>query len=135
MTRPPLWFCRTLVLFLFSFTVRAEPFTPLDLKPFVGPSSFDYIKVPWALPRGRHVFDGVPFQIDGAILLFANNLPQQTNPGRQIVEPIAVNTAFCQLHLLAAGQMTAPDGTAIAKFILNYDDGTTNALEVRYGDH
>jgi hypothetical protein len=107
---------------------------PLDLKPFVGPSPFETIHADWLLPRGRQVLDGTPFQIDGVILLYANNSAQRTRPGRTNVTDIPVRQRFERLHLLSGSHSSASDGTLIATLRLRYVDGSDAALAIRYGE-
>lgn len=106
----------------------------VDLKPYVGYSPFDVIKADWLIPRGNHVFDGVPWKIDGVILLYGKNAVQKTNAARTIVD-IPIGEAFERLHLLAAAQQTSSDKTVIAKIHLNYADGTKANLNVQFGNH
>src|SRR5690242_1163578 len=80
----------------------ATPPEPLDLKPSLGEWPFASLGAKWMLPIGRQVLDGVPFQIDGAILLNASNSVQRSRPGKFKVEHIAVGRRFEKLHLLAA---------------------------------
>ncbi|MDB6125720.1 MAG: hypothetical protein JWQ71_4713 [Pedosphaera sp.] len=115
--------------------VAAEPIQTLDLKPFVGPSPFQSIGADWLLPRGKQVFDGIPFQIDGAILLYGTNVAQKTRPGRTNVNNIPVGRRFDKLHLLAAAHSSSTEGITIAKIHLLYVDGSDTTLDIRYGDH
>jgi uncharacterized GH25 family protein/protocatechuate 3,4-dioxygenase beta subunit len=117
-----------------ALPLRAGQTQPLDLKPFVGPSPFENIQADWLLPRGRQAIDGTPFQIDGVILLYATNAGQRTRPARTNVNDIPVGQRFERLHLLAGSHSSAADGTVMAKVRLIYADGSTTALEVRYGD-
>src|SRR4051794_36015542 len=84
----------------------AAEIKPIDLKPYVGYSPFDNIKADWLIPRGDHVFDGVPWKIDGVILLFGKNAAQKTNAARTVVD-VPVGQTFETLHLLAAAQQTS----------------------------
>ena len=106
----------------------------VDLKPYVGYSPFDVIKADWLLPRGDHVFDGVPWRIDGVILLYGKNAVQKTNAARTVVD-IPIGQTFEKLHLLAAAQGTSPDGTVIAKVHFHYTDETTASIDIRFGGH
>ncbi|MGZ5528938.1 MAG: carboxypeptidase regulatory-like domain-containing protein [Limisphaerales bacterium] len=117
-----------------SFTVFADEVTTINLKPFVGRSPFDIIKADWVLPRGDHIFDGVPWKIDGVILLYGSNPVQKTKPARTNVNDIPVGRKFEVLHLLAGAQQTSSDGTVIAKVHLNYIDGTEATLDIGYAN-
>ena len=118
----------------FENLALAAEIKTIDLKAYVGYSPFDVIKADWLLPRGEHVFDGVPWKIDGVVLLYGKNAAQKTNAARTIVD-IPIGQTFEKLHLLAAAQQTSPDGTVIAKIRLNYVDATKADLDVRFGDH
>src|SRR4051812_45463008 len=78
----------------------------IELKPYVGHSPFDIIKADWLVPRGKHVFDGVPWQIDGVVLLYGSNAAQRSKPARTNVNDIPVGQNFEKLHLLAAAQQS-----------------------------
>ncbi|EEF59349.1 hypothetical protein [Pedosphaera parvula] len=118
-----------------ALSLRAESIQTLDLKTHVGPSPFDFQNAEWLLPRGQQVLDGVPFQIDGAILLYATNSYQKTHPGRTNVNDIAVGRKFEKLHLLTAADTTGTkQGASAGTIQLVYADGSTNFLEVRFGD-
>src|ERR1044071_4680430 len=75
----------------------AESPEPLDLKPVLGDWPFASMGSDWMLSKGRQVLDGVPFQIDGAILLNASNSVQRSRPGKFKVEHIAVGRRFEKL--------------------------------------
>jgi protocatechuate 3,4-dioxygenase beta subunit len=116
------------------FAARGEPIQPLDLKPHAGLSLFDSSRVEWLLPRGAQSFGGVPFQIDGALLLYGSNGSQKSRPARTNIEPIAVGRPFQALHLLAGAQTSIKDGTAIASIRLEYANGSNAVLAVNYGE-
>jgi len=118
-----------------SSTAFADDVATINLKPFVGHSPFDNIKADWLLPRGNHAFDGLPWKIDGVVLLYGSNSVQKKNPARTNISDIAVNRKFAVLHLLAGAQQTSTNGTVIAKVHLNYADDTEATLDIRYGNH
>ncbi len=126
------WFGLTLAMAL-AGPALAEPIQTLDLKPLVGKSPLDKIDAAWLLPRGLQVIDGVPFQIDGAVMLrdgggSASNRRDQTNRFT-----IPIGRSFDCLHLLATAPSKADDGTVLGKFELHYADGTSAPLRVLYG--
>src|SRR5258705_4159661 len=101
----------------------AETPEPLDLKPVLGDWPFSSLGADWMLPRGKQVLDGVPFQIDGAILLNASNSVQRSRPGKFKVEHIAVGRRVEKLHLLDATDFGVKEGVAVGIIGLRYADG------------
>jgi len=93
----------------------AEPIKTLDLKQWVTPSPFDNISGSWLLPRGRQVIDGVPFQVDGIVLMYGNYSAQKGRLSRTNVNGIVVGSAFECLHLFVTTQAKAPDGTPLTR--------------------
>ena len=112
----------------------AEPIQTLDLKPYVGPSAFETSGADWLLPKGRQVFAGTPFQIDGVILLYGDNWSQHQHPARTNVNGIAVGKKFERLHLLVGSEFSDKDGEDIAKIQLAYSNGSNSVLQLRYGE-
>ena len=126
------WFC--LLGVLASSAFAADSFQTLDLKPFLGTSSFQNIGADYLLPHGRQVLGGVPFQIDGDILLYGSSNSRKAHPGSTNVNNIPVAAAFERLYLLGACQNSATDGTLVARIRLNYTDDSTARLDLRYGE-
>jgi uncharacterized GH25 family protein len=124
-----------LAVSLASF-VRAESIQTIDLNSFVGPSPFDFQNAEWLLPHGRQVLDGTPFQIDGAIFLYATNYSQKAHPGKTNINDIPVGRKFDNLHLLAAADTTLGSADApVGKIQFTYADGSVASVDVRYGEH
>src|SRR4030095_16408037 len=101
---------------------------PIDLSGLTGQSQFDRYEGEWLLPRGRHVLDGVPFQIDGVIELYGRAATQSSLQIRTNVNDIPVKKPFAELHLLCAMAKTDSDGTTVATLQLNYADGSSAKL-------
>jgi hypothetical protein len=118
-----------------SLAGGAEPPEPLDLKAVLGDWPFSSLGADWMLPKGKQVLDGVPFQIDGAILLNATNSVQRSRPGKFKVEHIAVGRHFEKLHLLAASDSNAKEGVTVGIIRLQYGDGSEDTLVVRSIEH
>jgi uncharacterized GH25 family protein len=116
-----------------ALTLRAEPTQTINLGPYVGPSPIESAKVEWAMPHGRQVFDGIPFQIDGAVLLYGSSAAQAQNPGPRKVENIPVGRRFDRLDLLGATDTNGVDHDPIAHIRFLYADGTTAVLDLVYG--
>jgi hypothetical protein len=88
------------------------------------------------LPKGEQTFGGVRFNVgDGLIQLAGTKLV-----GRPpAVEGIAVNRRFHQLYILhgtqyGTGGDSVKDGTTIGHYLLHYEDGTTEAVPIVYGE-
>lgn len=116
--------------------VAAGTLEPVDLKPFVNYSAFDDIQAGWLLPKGLQVFDGVPFQVDGAVQLFGSGRPggQGHVHAPTSVTGIPVNRAFDRLHLLTAVDGSTTEGAVVARIKLTYSDGSEATLDLKYGD-
>ena len=120
-------------LFTLPATLRGAEIQTLDLKPGLGEWPFPNLGVAWLLPQGRQVIDGVPFQIDGLVLLYSTNNAQRGRPGRQKVEHIVAGQRFERLHLLAASDSDARKPILAGIIRLQYGDGTDAKLEIRAG--
>ncbi|MGZ4972513.1 MAG: hypothetical protein ACXWDN_07120 [Limisphaerales bacterium] len=112
--------------------VFAGEINTVSLKPYLTDSPFDSVKADWLLPRGRRVFDGVPWQIDGVVLLYADSYLQQEKPERTNINNIPIGHKFDRLHLLAAAQTFTKGTPIIAKIHLQYTDGNTSTLPLTY---
>src|SRR5205814_10078085 len=127
--------CLTSTILFISARSRAEGLEPLDLKPVLGDWPFSSLGTDWMLPKGRQVLDGVPFRIDGAILLDATNSVQRCRPGRFKVEHIAVGRRFEKLHLLAASDFSIKEGSTVGVVKLQYSDGSEETIAVNSVEH
>jgi hypothetical protein len=100
------------------------------------------------LLSGGKTFEGVNFKIDDGVIQLASRLIQKKQPNK--VEGIKVDKACVKIHILHAtcygngqniGQegmegdpLWVKDGTKIAEYKIHYDDGTTAAIPVVYGE-
>lgn len=87
------------------------------------------------VPKGRQVFDGVPFDVNGMIRLFGRVPPPHRTIYRDEVTGIPVGRQFKQLHLLHGTGWTTEDGEIIAHVVFNYEDGEQASLRLIYGRH
>jgi hypothetical protein len=90
-----------------------------------------------ALPAGRQVLAGVPFEIGGILQLAGLKLQEW---GRaefpEEIKGIKVGRSFAKLHLLhGAGGVYDGEGTAIARLVLHYQDESTHDLAIKVGQH
>jgi hypothetical protein len=94
-----------------------------------------------AVPQGEQKFEGVPFKVgEGLIQLGGKTLPDLPEK----VEGIPVGQVFAKLHILHAtgygggpnqegSDWFVPDDTLIGKYVVRYEDKTTEEIEVVYG--
>tara|TARA_B100001971_G_C18219988_1_gene556456 strand:- start:62 stop:751 length:690 start_codon:yes stop_codon:yes gene_type:complete len=85
-----------------------------------------------SMPQGVHVLAETAFDIRGLIQLANTSLREQF-PER--VDRIKVNRSCQKLHLLHGTGWNAPEGTAIARLILHYENGESRQLSINYGQH
>jgi beta-galactosidase len=126
-------------------TLRAVAIRPakqtttfLDLQPKANQKLTDNFHTPAnagnnlaELPKGDQEFAGVKFHIgDGLIQLASPKV--RDKPAK--VEGIAVGQAFGRLHVLHATGYTVTDGTLIGKYVIRYEDKTTTAIKIVYGE-
>ena len=80
-----------------------------------------------------NVFGGVEFRIVDALMYLARG-PGRDRPTE--INGIPVNKTFKRLYLLhaAARSPTATNGTTIARYQLNYEDGHTAPVDIVYGE-
>lgn len=116
-------------------SASADTIQTLDLSRSVGHSPVVTMDASWLVPHGHQVLDGVPFQIDGSLLLRGTNSSQKQTPGWTNVSDISVGHKFEQLHLLAGSDTGGPDGIPVAKVRLTYSDNSDTVLELVYGAH
>ena len=85
---------------------------------------------------GRQTFDGLPFQINGQVVLFGQTF--LINEGRnypESVEGIRVGRKFDELHLIHYCDWLDAEGRPLARFRLNYADGSKYEFAILYGAH
>src|SRR5260370_18859043 len=124
-----------LVVMGLAIAQGTENIQTFDLKPVLGQWPFSNLGADWMLPSGNQVLDGVPFQIDGLVLLNASNSVQRARPGRDKIEHIVVGRRFELLHLLAATDSDGKDGMLAGIVRVHYGDSSDAALGIRYGEH
>jgi hypothetical protein len=92
------------------------------------------------LPRGEQTFAGVKFQIGERLIQLAGTL---LNGVPTMVDGIPVEKRCARIYFLHAthwggpgpdGSDPVPDGTLIARYLVRYQDDTTQAIPVIYGD-
>lgn len=116
--------------------IDPEP-AAIDLKPFYDLNAADMSQFgKWeVVPKGRQIFDGVPFDVSGMIRLFGLIPPPQGTIYREEVAGIPVGRTFEQLHLLHGTGWTTEDGVVIARVVLRYADGSEAGFPIVYGQH
>ncbi len=87
------------------------------------------------IPKGAQSFLGVPFNVAGLIRLAGSSPQREEWYFRPEVRGIPVGRTFDRLYLLHATFYYATPGTVIAQARLNYDNGTSAEIPIRYGDH
>lgn len=89
------------------------------------------------LPKGRQVFSGVSFQVDGILELSGKkNVEWGRNEYPEAIKDIKLGKTARQLHLLhGAGGVYDGDGTTIAKLVLHYADRSMRQIEIKTGEH
>jgi hypothetical protein len=95
--------------------------------------------------RPRLVIDGIPFHPNGRVSLYGkselnyDNRSRRDNPLTPADYPdaigIPVGRKFFELDVLHYASWPDVDGQIVARFRLNYKDGTTAELPVIYGAH
>jgi hypothetical protein len=131
------------VLSLFSaalLTAAPAPEGPafvfVDLKSHVNHKSKDdfhsgnYPGNNLTVPTGKQAFDGIKFQIgEGVVQLGSSNVAGKPEK----VDGIKIGTKCQKLHFLHSTGYKAEDDTVIAKYVVQYDDKTSETVEVVYG--
>jgi hypothetical protein len=89
------------------------------------------------LPKGRQVFSGVPFQVDGILELSGKkNVEWGRTEYPEAIKDIKLGKTARQLHLLhGAGGVYDGFGTVIAKLVLHYSDASMREIEIKTGEH
>ena len=90
-----------------------------------------------SLPKGRQLFSGVPFQVDGILVLSGKkNLEWGRTEYPEAIKDIKVGRTVRQLHLLhGAGGVYDQEGTTIAKLVLHYGDSSERQIAIKTGEH
>ncbi len=85
---------------------------------------------------GIQHYDGLPFQIDGRGWLYGSREAESVSQGQWNYPDfmgVVVGRRFEELHLLHACRWQEGEGQAIAIVRLNYSDGTSRDIEIKYG--
>src|SRR5438445_10079759 len=90
-----------------------------------------------ALKTGIRTCAGINFKVGDKLIQLGSKLQKAQRPNK--VEGIKVGQKFAKLHVLHStlyGQGGAPieEGTRIAEYKVNYDDGTSETIPVAYGE-
>lgn len=89
------------------------------------------------LPRGEHVYGGVPFDVEGRIQLMGRGLEKWDRIFPATIKDIKVGRKCAKIHLLHGEccDMVAQFRGTIAKLILHYADDSNETIEINYGEH
>jgi len=103
----------------------------LDLKPFY---NYPFVTAsgtnrPYHEMFGRQVIDGLPFELDGKLLMDGRN-----DNGKPVVSGIKIGREFAELHLVHTAQWHEYHGCPIATIRLHYADGASHDFALRYDD-
>ena len=113
----------------------ADGWQTIDLRAFTNFSVFELRKPEWLLPRGRQVFDGVPFQVDGVVQVASLDFVPEFKDALRTTKPIPINQTFDQLHLLTAVVGNPPpESNTVARLRFAFRDGSNAVAELRLGD-
>jgi hypothetical protein len=90
-----------------------------------------------SLPRGIHVFAGVPFDVRGRIQLAGRALLETRTQFPAKVKGIAISRKVQRLHLLHAATSLKDEllGKPIAGLVLHFADGSQERIPIIAGDH
>jgi hypothetical protein len=89
-----------------------------------------------ALKPGMRTCAGVNFKVGDKVIQLGSKLQKTERPAK--VEGIKVEQRFAKLHILHStqygqGGAAIDEGTRIAEYKVNYDDGTSETIPVVYG--
>ncbi|HJZ93271.1 MAG TPA: hypothetical protein VKE40_20515 [Gemmataceae bacterium] len=90
-----------------------------------------------AVPTGEQTFAKVKFQVGEKYIQLGSPLLTKEKPEK--VEGIPVGRKVAKLHFLHStlfgkAQPVIEDGATIAEYRVNYDDGTSATVQVKYGE-
>jgi hypothetical protein len=83
------------------------------------------------LKPGNQALEGLKFDIGEGLIWLANERLKDNLPEK--VEGIQVEAKFATLHILHATAYSVADDTVIAKYVVHYDDQSTETIDVVYG--
>ena len=89
------------------------------------------------LPKGRHVFSGVRFEVGGILQLSGEKLQEwRRKEYPEAINGIKLGKRCQRLHLLhGAGGVYDPEGLTIGKIVLHYADKSSREFEIKNGVH
>lgn len=89
------------------------------------------------LPRGEHIYGGVPFDVEGRVQLMGRGLEKWDRIYPATVKDIPVSRKCARIHLFHGENcvMAAQVRSAVAKLILHYTDGSEETIEIISGEH
>jgi len=88
------------------------------------------------LPSGVNVYGGVPFDVEGFVQLGGKNLISIFHKDFPVeVDHISIHKRFAKIYLLHAGDWVdaAESGTAVARLILHYENGSQGQIDIVAG--
>ncbi len=85
------------------------------------------------LPRGVQRFANIDFDVRGLIQLSSKKMTNPRYPGS--VQGIKIGRKTPRLHFLHGAGWTAPEGTPVASFVVHFENGETNQINLLYGIH
>jgi hypothetical protein len=83
------------------------------------------------LKPGSQTLEGLKFDVGEGLIRLANKSLKDVLPEK--VEGIPVGARFATLHILHATAYSAADDTVIARYVVHYEDKSTETIEVVYG--
>ncbi len=84
---------------------------------------------------GKQVVDGIPFAIDGRTTLFGKSTASRGDDNIEIMRNVKVGRTIEDLHLIHHTFWPDVDGEVIAHVWLNYADGSSYIIPIRFGHH
>jgi hypothetical protein len=89
------------------------------------------------LPEGIHTFGGVPFNVAGRIQLRGHDVAEADRAFPSSARNIKVERQVSRIHLLHGACFVGNElrGTAVARLVLHYADGSQREIPIVAGDH
>jgi hypothetical protein len=89
-----------------------------------------------SFPKGEQTFNGLKFKVEDRFIQLGSALLKEEKP--RAVKWIQVDRAFARLYILHStfygeGMTSVPDDTEIARYRVNYEDGTSESVPIVYG--
>ncbi len=117
--------------------------TTINLKPWLNAALADSLGGPGdtnrnnlsELPRGIHVFAGIPFDVEGRLQLMGRKLFDTTTAFPARVRNIEIGKKCRRIHLLHGASGITPElgGNNIARLVLHYADGSQARISIAAG--